>query len=257
MKDKEKVLQQFGRNAANYVTSTSHAKGDDLHQLVQIIAGRNRGGAVLDVATGGGHVANALAPLFQQVIALDLTPEMLEKAKGFIESNGNENVAFVQGDAENLPFPDSSFGTVTCRIAAHHFPDVRQFVREVCRVLQDNGLFILVDNVAPEIPEFDEFYNVVEKARDHSHVRAYKKTEWIAMLEEEGFTVENMAAFKKKFLFDNWCGMMDLHQEEKEQLNAFMMGAAEELKQYFLIEQHGKQVHSFQGQSMLLTSIKR
>jgi ubiquinone/menaquinone biosynthesis C-methylase UbiE len=81
MKDKEKVLQQFGRNAANYVTSTSHAKGDDLRQLVEIIAGRNRGGAVLDVATGGGHVANALAPLFKQVIALDLTPEMLEKAE--------------------------------------------------------------------------------------------------------------------------------------------------------------------------------
>ncbi|KKK37885.1 SAM-dependent methyltransferase [Mesobacillus campisalis] len=257
MKDKEKVLQQFGRNAANYVTSNSHAKGDDLRQLVEIIAGRNRGGAVLDVATGGGHVANALAPLFKQVIALDLTPEMLEKAKSFIESNGHGNVAFVQGDAENLPFPNSSFGTVTCRIAAHHFPDVRQFVREVLRVLQDNGLFILVDNVAPEIQEFDQFYNLAEKARDHSHVRAYKKTEWIAMLEEEGFTVENMATFKKKFIFDNWCSMITLPLEEKEQLNAYMMGATEDLRQYFHIEQHGEQVQSFQGQSMLLTCIKR
>jgi ubiquinone/menaquinone biosynthesis C-methylase UbiE len=257
MGDKEKVLHQFGKNAANYVTSLSHAKGDDLQKLVELIGGRDRGGAVLDIATGGGHVANALAPFFKQVIALDLTPEILEKAKGFIESNGNGNVSFVLGDAENLPFPDSSFGSVTCRIAAHHFPDVTQFVREVFRVLQENGLFVLVDNVAPENPQFDQFYNTVEKARDHSHVRAYKKTEWISMLEGEGFTIENMATFKKKFQFDNWCSMMDLAQEEKEQLNAYMLRAPREIGQYFFIEHQSQQVQSFQGQSMLLASCKR
>ncbi|MFJ8236785.1 class I SAM-dependent methyltransferase [Ureibacillus sp. NPDC094379] len=255
MSEKESVLHQFGKNAEKYVTSKIHAKGNDLAMVVEI-ARENQNGDLLDIATGGGHVANALAPLFTNVVALDLTPEMLESAKKFITSNGHTNVSLIQGDALNLPFPNQSFGTITCRIAPHHFPNVNQFIKEAFRVLKDNGLFILVDNVAPELDEYDHFYNFVEKKRDPSHVRAYKKSEWIACLEKEGFTIQTFSTFKKTFNFDVWCEMMDVPQQDKEELNAFMNSASKNLQLHFLIELLDGQVQSFQGQSMLLVASK-
>lgn len=256
MKGKERVIQQFGKNASHYVTSQSHAKGEDLRKLVEMIAEKNPTGELLDIATGGGHVANALAPYFKQVVALDLTPEMLEKAKGFIESNGIKNAAFVQGDAENLPFPNDSVGTVTCRIAAHHFSDVRKFVKEVQRILKEQGLFVLIDNVAPEVHDFDLFYNKVEKKRDPSHVRAYKKSEWISMLEHEGILVEEMFRFRKKFIFDTWCEMMDVTESEKQKLNDFMTQASKSFIDFFSVEIEEGKVQSFQGQSVLIVGKK-
>ncbi|MGM0900855.1 MAG: class I SAM-dependent methyltransferase [Bacillota bacterium] len=256
MKGKDRVIQQFGKNAGHYVTSQSHAKGEDLRKLVEVIAAKQPSGELLDIATGGGHVANALAPYFKQVVALDLTAEMLEKAKGFLESNGIKNAAFVQGDAENLPFPNESVGSVTCRIAAHHFTDVRKFVKEVQRILKEKGLFILIDNVAPEIREYDLFYNTIEKKRDPSHVRAYKKSEWVSILEHEGILVEEMIRFKKKFSFDTWCEMMDVPEREKQKLNDFMAHASQPFIDFFSVEIEEGKVQSFQGQSVLIVATK-
>ncbi len=162
MSKEELVKKQFGSNADKYVNSKIHAKGLDLQYVVQQVESRHNN-RLLDVATGGGHVANMLAPMFEEVVALDLTEQMLEKAKVFIKQNGHENVSFVAGNAEDLPFAAHFFDTITCRIAAHHFTNPAQFIYEVNRTLKDNGLFILIDNVSPENNEYDTFYNFIEK----------------------------------------------------------------------------------------------
>ncbi|MCM3584318.1 class I SAM-dependent methyltransferase [Mesobacillus maritimus] len=256
MEGKKQVIQQFGKNAENYVTSHIHAKGEDLQKLTEIIRACNPSGELLDIATGGGHVANALSPYFQQVVALDLTPEMIEKAKDFLRSNGVKNVAFVQGDAENLPFPDESIGTITCRIAAHHFSNVEQFVRDVYRVLKSNGLFILIDNVTPENDGYDHFYNLVERQRDPSHVRAYKKSEWLTKLETSGFFIEELHTFRKKFVFNKWCDMMGVTQDRRQELSKMFLSSSLEQQKYFSIVHDHQSVESFQGQSMLVVARK-
>jgi ubiquinone/menaquinone biosynthesis C-methylase UbiE len=253
--NKENVVSQFGKNAGKYVTSKGHAKGEDLAMLVEI-AKENKNGYLLDVATGGGHVANALASLFDKVVALDLTPKMLEKAEEFIKGNGHTNVSFVQGDAGSLPFPDKTFDTVSCRIAPHHFPHVERFAGEAYRVLKESGLFLLVDNVASEIDEYDQFYNDVEKKRDPSHYRAYKKTEWISLLEQKGFRMETITVFKKRFLFETWCEMMALPQKDKAELNEYMISSPKNIIEFFSIEMKDDQVQSFEGEAMLLVARK-
>jgi len=256
MDNKKKVADQFGSNAANYVTSKTHAKGKDLNLVEELVNNReNR--SLLDIATGGGHVANKLAPFFNQVTALDLTPQMLENAKSFIESNGHQNVSFVQGDAEALPFPDKHFDTVTCRIAPHHFSKVDRFISESYRVLTEDGLFILIDNVSPEVDEYDKFYNEVEIKRDPSHHRAYKKSEWVSWLEKEGFSVSTISVFEKRFVFDEWCRMMNLPSGIKEDLNRFMIESASDIKEFFSIEVEEEKVQSFQGEAMLLAAYKK
>ncbi|OEH93577.1 class I SAM-dependent methyltransferase [Bacillus solimangrovi] len=253
---KKDVQKQFGRSADSYVTSKGHRKGKDLKKLVEI-AQTNRTEQALDIATGGGHTANALAPFVQKVIAMDLTIEMLTAAEEFITSNGHHNVDFVQGDAEKLPFSDGLFDIVSCRIAAHHFPNIETFISEVHRVLKNGGQLLLDDNVASEVDEFDQFYNHIEKVRDYSHYRAWKKSEWLQMLEVKGFEIQELHRFEKQFEFHNWCERMHLSDVEKQALNELMMQSSESVKSKFRIHIENEQVISFQGEAMLLRARKR
>lgn len=252
---KDEVQKQFGKNALKYVTSPMHAEGHDLALLLEA-SGADSSTQLLDVATGGGHVAKLFAPVAGQVTAFDLTEEMLATAKAFIHKNGFGNVTFVHGDAEHMPFADGQFDRVACRIAAHHFPDVASFVNEAFRVLRPGGALLLIDNVAPERAEYDQFYNEIEKVRDPSHFRAWKKSEWISLAEHAGFTVELLTSFPKTFGFQAWCDRMEVPEPERQQLEQRFLQAAPELKRQFnIVEQEGRLV-SFQGQAILLRARK-
>lgn len=119
-KIKETVKDQFARNAEKYVTSETHAKGDDLALMVEWMQPKGDW-TVLDIATGGGHVTKHLSPHVAHIFATDLTREMLATAQRHL-SRTCENVWYMVADAEELPFLDQTFDVVTCRIAAHHFP---------------------------------------------------------------------------------------------------------------------------------------
>src|SRR6266566_4528813 len=129
---KAQVQDYFARNAEGYVASFSHRAGNDLERLIELGEWDSQQHA-LDIATGGGHTALAVAPHVAQVTVTDLTPRMLEKAREYLLAQGVTNAVFQVADAEQLPFGDGTFDRVTCRIAAHHFPNVAQFVRKVAR----------------------------------------------------------------------------------------------------------------------------
>src|ERR1700738_3371934 len=115
---KARVQDYFSRTAESYVASTSHRTGADLARLIEL-GEWDKQQQALDIATGGGHTALAVAPLVAQITVSDLTPTMLETARAFILSQGVTNAVFVEADAEHLPFPAASFDRVTCRIAPH------------------------------------------------------------------------------------------------------------------------------------------
>jgi ubiquinone/menaquinone biosynthesis C-methylase UbiE len=253
---KKDVQQQFGKNAANYVSSAIHKDGIDLVKMVEMTE-VNGSEILLDIATGGGHTANAFAPLVENVTAVDLTEEMLAAAEGFIRGNGHQNVEFVQGDAEQLPFKNETFDIVTCRIAPHHFPNLDLFIKEVQRVLKSHGQFILDDNVVPEDEEFDRFYNTLEKMRDYSHFRAWKKSEWIQKIEENGFEIFEMHRFEKMFVFESWCKNMKLSEPEKKNLMRYVLESSERIKGKFRIVIENEKVVSFVGEALLLKAMKR
>lgn len=174
---KAQVQDYFSRTAESYVASFSHRAGDDLQRLIELGEWNSQQQAI-DLATGGGHTALAVAPHVAEVTVTDLTPRILEKAREYILSQGVTNAQFEVADAEQLPFPAESFERVTCRIAAHHFPNVAQAVYEVVRVLKPGGLFLLIDCMAPSDPILDTFDNTVEKWRDPSHGRSCTPEEW-------------------------------------------------------------------------------
>jgi ubiquinone/menaquinone biosynthesis C-methylase UbiE len=202
--DQETLVQErFGDFAQGYVTSITHARGEELDWLVSI-AGPQPDWNVLDVATGGGHTALKFAPFVARVVATDITPQMLEMAEAFIASNGIGNVTYKFADAENLPFDDGTFDLVTCRIAPHHFCDCPRFVREGARVLKAGGLLLVQDHVLPEDEETARYVDAFEKLRDPSHQRAFAASEWQAMMDSAGLKVEHSEQVIKHHGFSSW-----------------------------------------------------
>ena len=147
--NKSLVQEEFGKTATSYLTSKPHALGKSLERLVALTSPQ-KDWHVLDVATGGGHVAYAFAPHVARVWATDITQEMLDMVKAEAQKRGLPNARTAYAKAEAMPFEDASFDLVTCRIAPHHFESIPDFLGEVHRALKPNGLFALVDNVVPD-----------------------------------------------------------------------------------------------------------
>ncbi|HET7681668.1 MAG TPA: class I SAM-dependent methyltransferase [Xanthobacteraceae bacterium] len=228
---KSLVQSQFGANAERYATSLVHAEGESLSRLVETVQPRAHWEAI-DVATGPGHTALAFAPRVKHVIASDVTPEMLQVARGLAEKRGLANVSFQEVPAEKLPFADGSFDLVTCRTAPHHFADVRAFVREAARVLRPGGVFGLVDNISPEEPRAAALYNEFEKLRDPSHGRCLSESEWLDLITRAGLIVRHREILTKEIEFEGWAGRMQASAESKDKLRAILRGASGGLRDF-------------------------
>ncbi len=231
---KARVQAYFSRTAASYVTSASHRHGSDLNRLIEL-GEWEPGLSALDIATGGGHTALAVAPSVAQITVTDLTPTMLETARTFLLSQGVINARFQLADAEDLPFAAASFDRATCRIAPHHFSNVGKAAQEVARVLKPDGLFLLIDNIVPDDPMLDTFNNTVEKWRDPSHGRSYTQKEWQAFFAQAGLLIERAETFRKMHGYDDWTDRSQLAASEKAALETYILHSDESIQRYFEI----------------------
>jgi len=144
---KQSVQSQFGSVAANYATSTVHAKGADLEAMLTAVPliGNEQ---VLDAGTGTGHTALAFARQTARVVAVDFTENMLGQGRQLAAERGITNVDFRLGDVEQLPADDGAFDLVVSRYSAHHWPHPQQALCEFVRVLKPGGTLILNDIVS-------------------------------------------------------------------------------------------------------------
>src|SRR5439155_20745777 len=90
--------------------------------------------------------------------------------------------ADVVAPADHLPFEEGSFDVVTCRIAAHHFPDIAAAVGEMARV--SNRLLVIEDNLFR-----GDHIEEAERLRDPTHVRCYSEAEWKNIVTDAGLGV--------------------------------------------------------------------
>jgi SAM-dependent methyltransferase len=181
----------WSERADAFRESPTHREGPDLDLLVEWC----EPGAdvkVLDVATGGGHVARRLREEGCTVVTVDPAPGMK---------------ADVVAPADHLPFEDGSFDVVTCRIAPHHFPDIRAAVQEMARV--SNRLLVIEDNVfrGDNVEE-------AERLRDPTHVRSYSEEEWWSFLTGAGLVVDEVRMVDKTHPFDSWLARAGCEGEE-------------------------------------------
>jgi ubiquinone/menaquinone biosynthesis C-methylase UbiE len=182
------VSAQFGAAAAAYTTSLTHSDSSTLSKVVAL-AEPKPDDVALDIATGAGHTALALAPHVKGVTAYDLTEPMLAETRRNAAAKGLKNVTTKQGTAEALPFPDASFDIVMVRQAPHHYADVPAAVNEMARVVKPSGRVVIIDSVSPDDDSLDREWNHIEKLRDPSHVRNYRPGEWHTFVTGAGLRI--------------------------------------------------------------------
>lgn len=192
----DKAKKIFGERAATYTVSRAHKDPEVLARLVEL-AQPQKDWLALDVATGTGHTAFAVAPFVKKIIGTDITPQMLDEARKLQKEKKIDNAAFKLADTHNLPFADEAFNLITCRRSAHHFSDIIAALKELRRVLRRDGRLVIDDRSIPEDDFIDKTMNLLDIYHDESHVRQYRPSEWKRMLVETGFTIETIEPYTK------------------------------------------------------------
>jgi len=239
--------------AAEAYATGEHKSGPELQLVVEYAAptGKER---VLDIGTGAGHTALALAPRVSEVVLTDPVDAMLAAARRLFQTAGLWNAQFVRAGAEQLPFPKASFDIVTTRLAAHHFDGVALAMRQVARVLRPGGVFIFVDTTAPENPESATYQDEVELLRDPTHKRIYTEREWAAFIEQAGFRVEKSEVVRKAHDFEPWLERGGEDETTQQRVRTrFLEAPASAVRDLEIVVAEGK-VKSFTDRKLVLAA---
>jgi len=186
----------WSERAEAYRHSDAHSQGRDLELFGEWAEGET----ALDVATGGGHVARVLRDAGLEVVTIDPAPGMKPT---------------VVSRAEEIPFADSTFDVVACRVAAHHFQDPAGALKEMARV--SRGLVLIADNL--NLGEAGEEADVLH---DPTHVRNYSEDEWRAMFEAAGLEVEAFEREDKRIDFQGWLDRAGTPEEERPRIEELL-----------------------------------
>lgn len=241
------VTSQFGPRAAAYVTSAVHAAGEDLKQIADLAAACKPARA-LDLGCGGGHVSFHVAPHARELVAYDLSSDMLNAVMKEAAHRNLSNITPQQGSVEKIPFADQSFHFVASRYSAHHWHDVRAGIREAKRVLAPGGYAVFADIVTAPSALIDTHLQAMELLRDPSHVRDYSVAEWIAFLKFAGFTPGAPTLRKVRLDFATWIARMATPEVNVRAIRALQASMPRDVADYFQVEPDG----SFTLESMTI-----
>jgi SAM-dependent methyltransferase len=195
----------WSQRAEAYRTSAVHASGDDLDLVVEWCE-PGEGVTVLDVATGGGHVARRLREAGATVVTVDPAPGM-----------GADTTA----SAEDLPFADASFDAVACRLAGHHFADVEAAMREMARVARQR--VVVCDNTF-----VSDASEQADRLRDPSHVRNYSADEWRSLFERAGLRVTDRRELLRPLEIEPWLARAGTPEDDAAQVRQLLADRIED-----------------------------
>lgn len=247
---KSLVSEQFGPRAGAYLTSQVHAEGDDLVQMRDMVRGRTDA-RLLDLGCGAGHVSFRVAPEVGEVVALDLSPDMLVAVAEEAQRRGLANLVTECSAVERLPFADASFDIVMSRYSAHHWHGFAAGLREARRVLKPEGLAIFVDAISPGPALLDTHMQAIELLRDPSHVRDYSENEWLQALIRAGFAPGGVTRRRLPLDYAAWIARMRPPESHAQAIRSLQLRASEEIVRHFAIQPDG----SFTIDTMLVESI--
>jgi ubiquinone/menaquinone biosynthesis C-methylase UbiE len=189
----DEIVDQFTRQAKPFA-SAAPIRDEAALQLVVDFAGTTADDTVVEVACGPGLLACAFARRARHVSGIDVTPAMLACAREEAQRQGATNMSWVQADVNHLPCREASASIVSSRFAVHHFLDPLTVVREMRRIARPGGRVVVIDP-APAA-EKAEAFNVMERLRDSSHVRALTLDELLRLFAAADLPAPRMTRYR-------------------------------------------------------------
>lgn len=158
----------------------------------------------LDLGTGSGNTAIALATRVRKVFALDLDNEVLKRCRRNLRTAALiDRVELRRHDAADaLPFKDASLDIVSCRAAFHYFPDGEHVLREVTRALRPGGRFNLMNWFFSA--EARDAWKAVAKQRGTNLAGFRTKREQLESIWRIGLRVVDIVDFRFRRSFNEW-----------------------------------------------------
>jgi SAM-dependent methyltransferase len=179
----------------------------------------------LDVGTGAGALALALAPFVREVIGIDTVPELLALARERAGAAGLANAEFLEADGTALPFDDFSFDLAGTVRTLHHVHRPELVVAELARVTRPGGHVLVVDQIAPADPLEALTLDRFERARDPGHERLLPDGDLRQLFEANRLVL-----------------LRDRHESERRDLDAYLFIAGcegEERERARMLAPHG------------------
>jgi len=211
------VREEFTRQADAFAAAPAITNEERLARLVAAVRPAADARA-LEVATGPGYVAMALAARCREVVGIDLTEAPLRIAERMRIERGLKNVRFEQGDAESLPAGD--FDIVVCRFAFHHFEDPARALEQMCRVCRPGGTVAVEDLYSSEMPERAAYWNAMERLRDHSHTRALTLSELVSLFARAGVEIERLYSDQIASDAEDWLASSQTNAADAQEVRA-------------------------------------
>lgn len=199
----DRVRERFTRTAEQFARFSLSTRAEEAELLVRLAAPRGAERA-LDLACGPGTFTRALASRVRFLLALDLTPALLEQARAALARADLANVGFVCANAMSLPLPDASLDLVSCGYSLHHFAEPDRAMAELARVVRRGGRIALMDLVAPDQPERAAANNAIERVRDASHATTLRLPDFRALVESAGLCTGEAQIAERPRSFDDW-----------------------------------------------------
>ncbi len=223
----------FDDSAINYYTSSDHKTGKDLEFCRQYFKNTHFD-KLLDIAAATGHFAKIFEASFK--VATDISLNMLKIAR---EKNGLEHL--VSCKAEELPFKKACFDIVICRIALHHFKKPEAFFEEVHRVLENKGVFVLIDSI---VDTDEKYLNKIEFIRDNTHIKSLTVTE-IMQLADKKFRLLGFQNIFKKHDFSEWAKRLNPDNRTLKNIKNEFLQLPETIKKELKVEIKNKEIISY------------
>jgi ubiquinone/menaquinone biosynthesis C-methylase UbiE len=170
----------------------------------------------LDVGTGAGALALALAPLVRTVVGVDVVPELLAEAR----RRAPANVELVEADAAALPFEAGAFDLVCSARTLHHVARPERVLAEMTRVLRPGGTMLVVDQLAPGDPLAAIELNRFERARDPSTTRVLADVDLRALFDANGLVLRRAEVVAEERELERYLDLAGCHGAERERARA-------------------------------------
>ena len=169
-------------------------------------------GRALDVGTGTGAFAFAIAPHVDEVVAIDSDAAMVERAR----ADAPANVEIVVGDAESLPFGPMEFDLVGTLRTLHHARRPELIVAEISRVARLGATVLVVDQLAPVDPLAALELNRFERARDPSTTRLLADNDLRALFDSNGLVLRQAKIEQEERDVDDYLDLAGCAGGERE-----------------------------------------